>query len=402
MNGRAITQLSLLSFVGVFLVAPLTAEVQVSSPGSLACAFSPRFWFALGFAAIVLLALFHAFIGARKSRRSNQAAFAESDRLNRAFLRAFPDSIFIVSRDGSFVKYSAGNLPIAGLPPDGVAGKNITDLLSPDDAARLTAALESVLNTGETREIEMPLESPFGEKTFEFRIVPLDSGHALSIARDVTDRIAQEASMVAHLKEKEALIREVHHRVKNNLQVMSSLIALQSDLLRDETDKLLMQETQRRIHTMAYLHNLIYRSEDCASIDLGEYIDEIVRNLQIALSVTPEQIGVNLDVTSVRVLPETALPVGLIVNELVSNSFEYAFPGLATGSISVQAILEGPTLTLTVSDTGCGLPAGFSPEKAQSLGWILINSLSRQIGAKLELLPGAGTAVRLTFPLSEK
>ena len=402
MNGRAIMQLSLSSFVSVFSASPLIAEIQASPPDGTQGSFSPWLILTLSFVAVALLVIFHILICAKKVRRTDQAALAESDRLNRAFLRAFPDSIFIVSRDGSFVKYSARNFPIDGLPPDGVAGRNITDFFGPDAAARLIAAVESVLDSGETREIEMPVEVPLGEKTFEFRSVPLDSDHALTIARDVTERIAQEASLVAHLKEKEALIREVHHRVKNNLQVMSSLIALQADLLRDETDKLLMQETQRRIHTMAYLHNLIYRSGDCASIDLGEYVEEIVRNLQIALSASPEQIAVNLDVSSVRVLPETALPVGLIVNELVSNSFEYAFPGFATGSVSVRAIHEGTVLTLTLSDTGCGLPAGFSPENAQSLGWILINSLSRQIGAKLGLLPGAGTSVRLTIPLTEK
>lgn len=381
----------------LFLVAESTAGPQ-----------SPVIdvWRVLSIAGIALavsgVVAFHFILSMKRKSLDRVRTFEEKERISKAFLRAFPDSVYIVTREGVIIDYSSPERAPLGFPADGIIGKRVADYYDASSASRMLETISVVLDTGEPGSLELTLETPSGKRSFEFRIVNLDSAHALYIARDITERILHEEALLAHLQEKEILIREIHHRVKNNLQVISSLIALQADLFRDDADRFLMQETQRRIHTMAYLHNLVYRSEDCSSINIGEYIGEIVRNLKVALAVCAEQIEVKLDMDSVLVQPETALPIGLIVNELVSNSFQYAFPGLTTGTVAVEVRRSGEIVTMTVSDSGCGLPQGFSVDTAKSLGWILIHSLSRQIGADLELLPGEGTAVRLVFSLARK
>lgn len=401
MKDRAIILSSYTLCLGVCAPLYLAAE---SATGLQALAIDD--WHLLPILGIVLAAsvaiAFHLILIMQRNSLDRERNFAEKERISKAFLRAFPDSVFIVTREGVFIDYSSPERAPLGFPADGIIGKRVADYYDAASASRMLESISAVLDTGEPGSLELTFETPSGRRSFEFRIVNLDSAHALYIARDITERILHEDALLAHLQEKEILIREIHHRVKNNLQVISSLIALQADLFRDEADRLLMQETQRRIHTMAYLHNLVYRSEDCSSINIGEYIGEIVRNLTVALAVCAEQIDVQLDMDSVIVQPETALPIGLIVNELVSNSFQYAFPGLMTGTVAVEVRRSGEIVTMTVRDSGCGLPQGLSVENANSLGWILIQSLSRQIGADLELLPGEGTAVRLVFSIAPK
>lgn len=396
MNARA-TALPLTSLlIATFLPLPAAAEASPAAFTVSSLLTSPRVWNVIVGFVLILIALY-SIVGRIKAGRLERWIDARN-RESRAFLQAFPDHVFTMTSEGSFISHQVPAVPGVGMPDADVAGKRVTDVFGAKSAGPVMEAVRKALDTGDSCALAVEIDAPGETRTYELRVVPFDREQALFIARDVTERVAHEASLESHLREKEILIREINHRVKNNLQVMSSLIALQTELFRDKEDKRLMQETQRRIHTMAYLHNLVYRSEDCSSIDLAAYVSEIAGSLKDSFGVRPEQVAVSLDLEKVPVSLAIALPVGLIASELVSNSLKHAFPGLSSGTVSVGLHRVGDEVRLTVQDTGCGLPEGFSITGAKTLGWILVQSLSRQIGATLDLMPGPGTGVTVTFP----
>ena len=337
--------------------------------------------------------------------RENSATLARRSRYavmelrNNALIQAFPDPIFIVNRDGQYLDYLASSVQRSKVTKGVIIGKKLSEILDRDNAQRLQDAVCQVLDLGGMKELEIVIDDPDGMRCLELRVVALDSEQALYIARDVTERHRHEEALLELIREKESLLREVYHRVKNNLQVMSSLVSLQTDLFRDETDRLLMQETQHRIHTMAQLHDIVYRSGNFASVDLGRYLAEVVEDLKSSHSVHPDQIAIEVSVADIPVSLERALPIGLIVNELMSGSIKFSFSGARCGTITLQASLEGTSLVLEFRDTGSGFSRDRAPDDSVWLGWILIHSLVRQIGGALEFLPGDGTSVRILVPV---
>jgi two-component system response regulator len=217
---------------------------------------------------------------------------------------------------------------------------------------------------------------------------------------DVTElREATEAQRRA-TRELEVLVREIHHRVKNNLQVITSLLNLQMRLLQDPRAIELFQETRSRIRSIALLHERLYRSEGVARIGLREYFGSVVAGLRTAFGASAPRAEVRLFATETVVSIDTALPCGLIVNELVTNSFKYAFrPGPAEPRIDVR-VDPSPDggLLLAVTDNGVGLPADLDPEHPKTLGLQLVRSLSRQLGGELHLSTAGGTQWTLTIP----
>jgi ABC-type amino acid transport substrate-binding protein len=193
-----------------------------------------------------------------------------SERMNRAIVRALPDPLFIVTRDGTYIDYSVPDSSLFADIPGGLIGKSLVDVHGQAKAVEFRSAIRDVLDHSGVRILEYELEVPSGHRYLECRIVAMDSRRALYTTRDITGRIAHEAAMRKSLAEKEVLLREIHHRVKNNLQVISSLVGMQTDLLRDEIDRRLMNETQRRIQSMALLYELLYRSKDFRSISCEE------------------------------------------------------------------------------------------------------------------------------------
>lgn len=203
------------------------------------------------------------------------------------------------------------------------------------------------------------------------------------------------------LQEKDVLLKEIHHRVKNNLQVVSSLLSLQSDSITDERSRNLMHESQDRIRAMALVHERLYRSNDFSRIELDHYLADLVEHLRISqgnsrveISVTTEHVPVSLD---------TAIPLGLIVSELVTNAIKHGFPGYANGTVQVTARRDQDGRgTVTVEDSGRGLPPGFDVDRAQTLGLHLVHILVEQIDGTLTVINGSGTRIAVTFPLARK
>lgn len=203
--------------------------------------------------------------------------------------------------------------------------------------------------------------------------------------------------------EKEVLLREIHHRVKNNLQVMASLLNLQSDYVRDEADLSIFKDAESRIWSMALVHETLYQSENLALIKVKEYVENLVGELFGSYGHPAGAVAVNVDVQDVSFGIDTAVPLGLIINELVSNAFKHAFPENRGGEILVMLCATGGgQFELVVQDSGIGMPEEPDQEREKSFGLHLVKALVRQLGGELSLSRSEGTRLAITFKEAEK
>jgi PAS domain S-box-containing protein len=214
-----------------------------------------------------------------------------------------------------------------------------------------------------------------------------------------TERKLAELALRGSLLEKESLLKEVHHRVKNNLQVISSLLQLQARKVRNPELHGFLRDTQNRVRSMALLHETLYRSDNLAKVSLPQYIKTVCTH--VARSYTPEAGHIRLrhEIADVNLELDQAIPVGLIISELVSNAFKHAFPLQVKGEILVELQTEGEhDLLLRVSDNGVGLPSDTDPASADTLGLLLVRNLTRQLGGRLLVKRSEGTVFELMFP----
>ena len=200
------------------------------------------------------------------------------------------------------------------------------------------------------------------------------------------------------LEEKEVLIREVHHRVKNNLQVITSLLNLQSFRVRDPDTKALFKECHDRINSMTMIHERLYQSDDLTEIDLANYLENISVELARSYNADRRHIRLNVNVEDVRLGLDQAIPSGLIVNELVSNALKHAFPNQSSGEIDIIFSKSDSTYTLSVSDNGKGLPASFSVSDTPSLGMKLVHALTQKLKGTLTVQSKNLTRIQIAFP----
>ena len=222
---------------------------------------------------------------------------------------------------------------------------------------------------------------------------------AADILNGAIERKRAEETIMRSLAEKELLLKEIHHRVKNNLQVISSLLNLQSGKLTDDTARDMFRISQGRVKSMALIHESLYRAGDLASIDFGVYaqrlVNDLVRNYRVGTGVAQ----LKVDVADVHLGIDKAVPCGLIINELVTNALKYAFPEGRKGTITVSMEKgKKDTLVLTVADDGAGIPKDFDLTQSDSLGMQLVNTLTGQLDGKLDLDRKKGTRFRITFP----
>jgi PAS domain S-box-containing protein len=273
--------------------------------------------------------------------------------------------------------------------------------------AMLTDITERKRMENELRQHRNHLEELVAQRTAELETTNR------RLQQEIAERRGAEASIRASLEDKEALLKEVHHRVKNNLQVISSLLYLQSRKIDDPTIRQMFGESQNRIRSMALVHERLYDSQDLARIDFGEYVRSLTAHLLRSYAPgtsqngQPDGVTVTVDVADSLLRIDRAIACGLIINELVSNALKYAFPGpdslapkgkAGGAEITVSLRPDGANrLTLTVSDNGVGFPDTLDFRATPSLGLQLVNTLVRQLGGELALDCSAGTEFRITL-----
>jgi PAS domain S-box-containing protein len=244
------------------------------------------------------------------------------------------------------------------------------------------------------RHFNEELEQKIRERTVQLQTLNLD------LEKEVGEHERAEEQIRAALNEKVVLLQEIHHRVKNNLQIVISLINLQTRQISDENVKKILQESQNRIRVMALVHEKLYRSDDISHIILPEYIRNLITTLINFYSLDRSVIAVKVEIKDIPLNIDTAIPVGLIINELVTNSLKHAFPDGRKGEISLSVQKENRILSIIFKDDGVGIPFGFDWRNAPSLGLRLIISLVEQLNGTIELDRNSGTTFIIT--LTEK
>ncbi|MBE0517497.1 MAG: PAS domain S-box protein, partial [Methanophagales archaeon] len=220
----------------------------------------------------------------------------------------------------------------------------------------------------------------------------------LSTQHDITDRKQAEEQIKASLREKEILLREIHHRVKNNLQIISALLDLQSKHVKDKEAFEMFRESQNRIKSMALIHEQLYQFKDLAKINMAEYIQKLATDLFYSYGVGRDRIELKLKAHDVLLGVNTAIPCGLIINELVSNSLKHAFSDGMEGEISIDLRSNNDhTFRLIVSDSGVGFPKDLDFRNTETLGLQLVITLVKQLKGTIELDRSTGTTFKVTF-----
>ncbi len=227
-----------------------------------------------------------------------------------------------------------------------------------------------------------------------------------ALNQTIQDLKAAEAHITASLREKEVLLKEIHHRVKNNLGIVSSLLQMQIRRAPDPQTNLILQDSQNRIASIALVHEKLYRSDDLANVNLSQYIQDLTVYLFDSYNINSNQIKLHVQVENVHLDIETVIPFGLIINELVSNALKHAFPSERSGEIQISLTQsfsktnQQKTLVLVIQDNGIGLPSDFEFKKTKTLGLKLVQGLAKQIGATLEIVSHQGTQFKITLTKS--
>lgn len=237
----------------------------------------------------------------------------------------------------------------------------------------------------------------------EIGINPVETGEGimtLSVIIDLSERKLAEKRIQDALNQKDLLLREVHHRVKNNLQVIHSLLDLQLLQLSDEHVIDVLRDSQHRIRSMSLIHQTLYQSRNFARVDFQRFLDELMRSLMESYRTTTASIHVNIDAHEIELPINEAIPCSLIINELVSNSLKHGFPNHASGNIGIGVQqLPDRQVELRITDDGVGIPESVNLDRTGTLGLQLVHLLARQLNGTLRVHRAQPTSFTLTFPL---
>ncbi len=338
-----------------------------------------------------------------------EAALRESEERYASIFHNALDNIFVVGvrEDCSFVyeSFNPAQEMSSGLSSAMLHGRTPEECLPADTAASVIAHYRDCVTAGHSISYDEEVTLPTGPRYAHTILVPIRQAdnrifRLVGISRDFTDRRLAEENIRTALREKEILLKEIHHRVKNNLQVISSLLNLQTRTLKDPHMLSIFRESQLRVHAMALIHEKLYQSHDLAKVDFAEYIRSLVNHLFRAYTVSRASVTLQMQLDDVFLRVDTAIPCGLILNELVSNALKYAFPHERTGTLQIKLIPDQHgQVCVWVQDDGIGFPSDLDFRKTDSLGLQLVNTLIEQLQGTIELQNSGGTTFLYTFPM---
>jgi two-component sensor histidine kinase len=312
---------------------------------------------------------------------------------------------------------------MTGFSKEDLLGKQCYHIFHKADSSHPSEGcpMEALLLSGRFESVAMEIEALEGVFLVSCTPVLNDSGDIckiIHIATDITARKRAEDALLSSLREKELLLQEIHHRVKNNLQIISSLIMLESEDKREKNTNIVLEEIGNRVRAMSLIHEKLYQSEDIASINMKDYINELTGRLISSYTNQFGKIQVRMNVEDIFFSIEIAIPFGLILNELITNAIKYAFPEEREGIITIELkrvdqssplpgfITQNPDseisvkqVIFSVSDNGIGIPADMDIHTADTLGLRLVYILGElQLKGKVSIDRTGGAAFHITFP----
>ncbi len=338
-------------------------------------------------------------------RKHAEDLLYESEEKFRTLFENASDEIIYIDRNGRILNVNEKVKDIFGYNPEEIVGKSFHELgfLGIENMTEIAELFDGVIQGNVIPSFfEMELKRKNGGKAFleiSARLIKKNDEieGILAIVRDVTERKRAEEQIRTSLKEKEILLREIHHRVKNNLQVISSLLNLQSITVKDSHFKEVLKESQNRIKSMALIHEKLYRSENLADIDSKEYVTSLVEELVRSYGGVAGRVTLNIEVENVSLKADTAIPCGLIITELVSNSLKHAFPD-RKGTITVKLHPVDGAIELRITDDGVGIPETIDFRNAETLGLRLVTILAEdQLDGSITMDRTRGTDFCITF-----
>ncbi|HKK46620.1 MAG TPA: PAS domain S-box protein [Balneolaceae bacterium] len=278
---------------------------------------------------------------------------------------------------------------------------NLFDAMVPTDLKEDTRQIQAAVQKGQTQQLETVRKKKDGSPlSVKMALIPVEVNRKIvgtyALFVDISDRKLA--------KEREILLSEIHHRVKNNMAVISGMLQLQAFNTEDETLKNLLKDSQLRIQSMASIHELMYQSDQLTAINFRQYLDKLLTNIKATLhSDLQQQVFVNLNVHDISLNINQAIPMALLLNELITNAYKHAFKGLKQPDkhINITVTEEDHTVNLVVADNGRGLPPEFKTEDTDSLGMTLVDTLIDQLEATLSVESHTGTTFQIRFPKDE-
>lgn len=340
-------------------------------------------------------------------RQQMEAALRESEQRFRSAFHQAAVGIAHVAIDGRWLLVNQRLCDIVGYTLEELELLTFQDITHPDD---LDADLKFVQEILADRIQTFSMEKRYFRKDSSIVWVNVtvsliresntEPKYFIAVIEDISDRKHSQEQIKASLLEKEVLLKEIYHRVKNNLQVISSLLNLQSGYIKDKDDLVIFQQSQQRIASIALIHEKLYQSQDLARINFREYTQDLVVSLLTAYEVNEDAIAVGINIDEEVLLGlDTAIPCSLIIHELVSNSLKYAFSAGMNGSINIELhSIDDNNFLLKVSDDGVGLPSDFDLKKIASLGLQLVDALTYQLAGTIDIKGDNGVECQLTFP----
>jgi PAS domain S-box-containing protein len=339
-------------------------------------------------------------------RKQAEQALRDSEERFRLLVNGVRDyALFQMSENGRIVSWNGGAERVLGYTENEILGLPASVLFVAEDAAAGEPEREiaTALSTGRSED-ERWHKRKDGSRFWSSGVVtriddPQGNVRGLAkVMRDETERRQAKEQMTRSLAEKEALLKEIHHRVKNNLQVITSLLTLQSDTVEDDATRTMFEEAVNRVRTIGDIHELLYRSPDLARVDFDLYLNRLARSLSSFYGVDQTRVAVRVNAQTTGLELAKAIPCGLIVNELLTNALKHGFPEGRSGEIRVTLGCEGGTCVLEVTDNGAGMPDEVTIENTASLGLKLVSVLAQQLGGEVRIHRNPGTRFAVSFP----